>query len=103
MAEGEARILQLAPATMSPWRSREIGAGEVVRIHGREIPVPQTLSGHKFAARHIEAGENVVKYGTTIGRATSDIAAGEALDTSNVSARHSSRFIPSPNAEHWGR
>jgi altronate hydrolase len=86
MADGESRILQLAPGDNVAVAIREIEAGDVVRIHGREIPVPQTLLvGHKFAARHIEAGETVVKYGTKIGRATADIAAGQALDAHNVS------------------
>jgi altronate hydrolase len=86
MAGGEARILQLAPGDNVAVAIREIGAGDVVRVHGREIAVPQTLQvGHKFAARHIEAGEDVVKYGTTIGRAMSDIAPGEPLDAHNVS------------------
>ena len=36
-----------------------------------DVPV-----GHKIALRDIAAGEMIVKYGVTIGRATADIAAG---------------------------
>ncbi|HKU99619.1 MAG TPA: UxaA family hydrolase [Vineibacter sp.] len=85
MAEGESRILQLAPGDNVAVAIREIEAGDVVKIHGREIPMPQTLQvGHKFAARRIEAGETIVKYGTPIGRATADIAAGEHLHAQNM-------------------
>lgn len=85
MAESESRILQLAPGDNVAVAIREIEAGDVVRIHGREITMPQTLQvGHKFAARRIEAGEAVVKYGTPIGRALADIAAGEAVHAQNV-------------------
>ncbi len=85
MAEGESRILQLAPGDNVAVAIREIEAGDVVKIHGREIPMPQTLQvGHKFAARRIEAGETIVKYGTPIGRATIDIAAGEHLHAQNT-------------------
>ena len=85
MAEGESRILQLAPGDNVAVAIREIEAGEVVRIHGREIAIPQTLQvGHKFAVRRIEAGETVMKYGTPVGRATADIAAGEPVHTHSV-------------------
>jgi altronate hydrolase len=85
MADSESRILQLAPGDNVAVAVREIEAGEVVRIQGRQIPMPQTLqAGHKFAARRIEAGETIVKYGTPIGRALADIAAGEHLNAGNI-------------------
>lgn len=85
MAEGESRILQLAPGDNVAVAIREIEAGEVVRVHGREIAIPQTLQvGHKFAVRRIEAGETVMKYGTPVGRATAGIAAGEPVHAHNV-------------------
>ena len=40
--------------------------------------------GHKYALRAIAAGENVIKYGSPIGHATSDIAMGEHVHTHNV-------------------
>jgi altronate hydrolase len=85
MADGESRILQLAPGDNVAVVVREIEAGEIVRIQGREIPMPQTLqAGHKFAARRIEAGETILKYGAPIGRALTDIAAGEPLNAGNT-------------------
>lgn len=85
MAEGDARILQLAPGDNVAVAIREIEAGEIVKIHGREIAMAQTLQvGHKFAARRIEAGEQIVKYGTPIGHALADIVAGEHVHTHNV-------------------
>ena len=85
MAEGESRILQLAPGDNVAVAIREIEAGEIMRIHGREIAIPQTLQvGDKFAVRRIEAGETLVKYGTPVGRATADIAAGEPVHAHNL-------------------
>ncbi|MCW5745963.1 MAG: UxaA family hydrolase [Alphaproteobacteria bacterium] len=85
MTDGESRILQLAPGDNVAVAIREIEAGDVVRIGGRDIAMPQTVVvGHKFAARRIEAGETIVKYGTPIGRATVDIAAGESLHAHNT-------------------
>jgi altronate hydrolase len=40
--------------------------------------------GHKYAARDIKAGENIIKYGCPIGHATADIKAGEHVHTHNV-------------------
>jgi hypothetical protein len=40
--------------------------------------------GHKVALRPIARGEAVVKYGSAIGTAVSDIAAGAHVHTNNV-------------------
>ena len=44
-------------------------------------PVPL---GHKIALRDLKAGEQVIKYGVPIGRATRDIRAGEHVHVHNV-------------------
>ena len=41
--------------------------------------------GHKYAIKDIKSGENVIKYGNPIGRATCDIKAGEHVHSHNVS------------------
>ncbi len=40
--------------------------------------------GHKYALRHIKAGEDIIKYGNPIGHATCDIKKGEHVHTHNV-------------------
>ena len=47
----------------------DAAAQEIIAV--TDVPV-----GHKIALRDIAAGEMIVKYGVTIGRATADIAAG---------------------------
>ncbi len=44
-------------------------------------PVPL---GHKVALRDLGAGEQVIKYGIAIGRATRDIRAGEHVHVHNI-------------------
>jgi (2R)-sulfolactate sulfo-lyase subunit alpha len=44
-------------------------------------PVPL---GHKVALRNLAAGEQIIKYGVAIGRATRDIRAGEHVHVHNV-------------------
>ncbi len=40
--------------------------------------------GHKYARRAIKTGENIIKYGNPIGRATADIPEGEWVHTHNM-------------------
>ena len=40
--------------------------------------------GHKYALKAIRAGENVIKYGSPIGHATEEIAAGDHVHTHNL-------------------
>ena len=40
--------------------------------------------GHKFAMKTINKGQNVVKYGEVIGRATQDIGEGQHVHVHNV-------------------
>ena len=42
------------------------------------------LSGHKKALRDIKAGEDIIKYGYSIGHALEDIKAGEHVHTHNI-------------------
>ena len=41
-------------------------------------------NGHKYAARDIKEGENIIKYGQPIGHATSDIKKDQHVHTHNV-------------------
>ncbi len=47
-------------------------------------PIPR---GHKFSLRKILCGESVQKYGTVIGKASCDIAAGEHVHSHNLSTQ----------------
>ena len=50
-----------------------------------EILVKEPIQfGHKFALRRIKAGEEVIKYGEVIGRATKDIEPGCHVHIHNV-------------------
>ena len=61
--------------------------GRAIEVAGVPLvilePVPR---GHKVALRPITKGEPVVKYGSPIGTATSDIAAGAHVHVHNVAS-----------------
>lgn len=63
----------------------DLKAGETVHVDGNTIrlsaPVP---FGHKFSLRTIEAGAAVIKYGQTIGTASTRILPGEHVHIHNV-------------------
>lgn len=54
---------------------RELIAVEI----GQDIPY-----GHKFAFRDIKKGEDILKYGEVIGRATADISKGTHAHVQNI-------------------
>ena len=69
----------------------DISAGSEVKtmtIEGQEVGTLRVVEdiplGHKFATRDIGVGEEVIKYGRSIGKATQAIAKGAHVHTHNV-------------------
>lgn len=59
----------------------------IIRIGDKEDKMTVTSNinfGHKFAIKSIAEGEEVIKYGEVIGRATTLIAAGEHAHVHNI-------------------
>lgn len=68
---------------------QELKAGQKAEVRlGRELnlfTVQEDIPyGHKFAFRSIICGEDILKYGEVIGRATSDIQAGHHAHVQNI-------------------
>lgn len=60
-------------------------AGQQVRLGDRAITVLQPIpAGHKIALRDHAAGENLCKYGASIGKASAPIAQGEHVHSHNL-------------------
>ncbi|MBM4459113.1 MAG: altronate dehydratase [Chloroflexi bacterium] len=78
-------ILQLHPDDNVALAIRELPAGHVIHTADRSLSILQTIpAGHKLAVRAIGRGELALKYGQPIGRATSDISAGEHAHVHNI-------------------
>ena len=61
--------------------------GLTLELSGGSLAVREAVpSGHKIALRTIRAGEAVIKYGSPIGLATAEIAAGSHVHTHNVAS-----------------
>ena len=77
----EADNVATALRDIRPEEDATVGIGEKqreVRIQGA-IPY-----GHKFAVKHIEKGDDIIKYGEVIGRATDDIPLGAHAHIQNI-------------------
>ncbi len=57
-----------------------------MKIHPSDNVEINTATGHKYAAKDIENGEAIIKYGFPIGYATADIKAGEHVHTHNLTS-----------------
>ena len=77
------RILTLHPQDNIAVALADIAAGEVDNTTGLKAQQP-VKQGHKIAVEAINAGQNVIRYGQTIGQATADISAGEHVHVQNL-------------------
>lgn len=61
--------------------------GRVLEFDGVSVTVAEAIPrGHKLALRAIHPGEEILKYGSAIGTATAEIAAGGHVHTHNVAS-----------------
>ncbi|MDR7231897.1 altronate hydrolase [Caulobacter sp. BE264] len=67
---------------------RDLTRGETVRLGDETLVVGADIpKGHKIATRSVRSGEDVLKYGWPIGRATVDIAPGDHVHVHNLATR----------------
>ncbi|MEP4198570.1 MAG: altronate dehydratase family protein [Aliishimia sp.] len=77
------RMLTLHPRDNIAVALADISAGEVDTRSGVKV-LQSVKQGHKIAIAKIDAGQNVLRYGQTIGQATTTIAAGEHVHVQNL-------------------
>ena len=64
-----------------------LDAGQTIQARGATVTVAEAIPrGHKISLRAIPAGAIVMKYGSAIGHASADIAAGAHVHTHNVAS-----------------
>lgn len=84
-----ANVLRLHPDDNVVTAIRELQQGEPLRANAPlpEIRTRQAIPfGHKVAIRPIAEGQDVIKYGASIGIATQDIAVGEHVHVHNLTS-----------------
>ena len=77
------RILTLHPQDNIAVALADLSAGQIDSATG--VKALQSIKqGHKIAIRAIHAGQNILRYGQTIGQATADIEVGEHVHVQNL-------------------
>ncbi len=72
---------------------KEIMAGTLLSISGMQIKVTQNIKlGFKMAAKNIVPDEQIIKYGTPIGVATTSIKLGEIVHIHNMKSNYSPTY-----------
>jgi altronate hydrolase len=81
------RVVVITPRDNVATALDPLAPGQTIEANGRRITVVEAIaSGHKMALLGIASGDVVVKYGSPIGIATADIAAGAHVHTHNVAS-----------------
>ena len=81
------RLLVISPSDNVATALEALAAGTTVPVHGASLRVVEAVPrGHKIALRDIPAGAAVIKYGSTIGKASAPIAAGTHVHTHNLAS-----------------
>lgn len=75
----------------------DICAGQTVTIRGEEeigpVLAKEEISlGHKIAIEKVKVGEDIIKFGVSIGRATREIEAGFWVHTHNMVSKLDTRL-----------
>lgn len=78
-------IIQIHPKDNVVVALRDFSISEKFRINGESVKTSTPVKmGHKIALKNIATGENIIKYGASIGHATQDIKRGEHIHTHNI-------------------
>jgi altronate hydrolase len=85
MSPAAPRVLTLNPRDNVAVATSVLEPDQQVEVGGTRITLRNRIAfGHKLAIRAIPAGDDVIKYGEVIGRATSDIQPGAHVHVHNV-------------------
>jgi len=78
-------ILHIHPDDNVAIAIEPLTAGQVITLNGRQINCIQDIpQGHKFACTAIQQDDNIIKYGHSIGHATTTIKIGEWVHSHNL-------------------
>lgn len=64
---------------------KELKVNDLINIDDKQLEMREDIKrGHKIALKDFEAGENIIKYGETIGHAINKIKVGQWIHTHNI-------------------
>lgn len=82
---GLRRAIRLYPEDNVATAIFSLAADELVDLEGEQVRLLGPIAfGHKFALSDLAPGQDVIKYGTPIGRVTAPVRRGEHVHVHNV-------------------
>ena len=90
MSKIRAIVMKSLDNTATAVETIEPSSDVILDIEGKKISyhITQRIPfGHKFATRNIAKGESIMKYGESIGFASSDIKIGQHVHVHNMESR----------------
>lgn len=79
------RTLRIHPADNVDVALTNLQKGEIVGNNGSAVELLENIPAkHKFAAKHFNAGDEIIMYGVLVGKAVHEIEKGALLTTKNV-------------------
>ena len=86
---------------MSSWPLQELRKGETVHWQGEDhVPAADISAKHKFFAKEMQPGEQVIMYGVLVGTARQPIPKGGLMTTDNV-VHAAAPFVYRPGNTAW--
>jgi altronate dehydratase len=80
-------VIVISPRDNVATALEPLAAAQTIVVGDQSITITEAIPrGHKVALRPIRRGEEIYKYGSTIGTATRDIDAGSHVHTHNVAS-----------------
>jgi hypothetical protein len=97
-------LLRISPQDNVLVAARTLEAGAMLEIEGQSIPLAAPVGlGHKIAACDIAPGEKIIKYGVSIGSATTAIQAGGHVHLHNMQSDYLPTYLRGKGAESDGQ
>jgi hypothetical protein len=94
MGDYDPRLILLDPNDNIFGVARPIRAGEMLMIDGELVQLDQQAGmGFKIAARNIEQGEHILKYGAVIGVANQHITKGQLVHVHNIESTYMANTV----------
>ena len=101
--ENSRELIRLALADNVLVARQEIAAGSCLVISGIQVTTEEKVRlGFKVAARKIEKGEKIIKYGMPIGSALTTILQGEIAHVHNIQSDYSPTYTRSNQKNYHG-
>lgn len=95
------KLLLLYPTDNVLIVRQSIAAGEQISVNGIPVRYDDAIGlGHKVAAKNIEPGEAILKYGVHIGSATAYIPAGAHIHLHNMKSDYITTYTLEKEFEH---